>query len=77
MHQSIVEGTSSPSSQSSSNYTHNPSPMSYETLWVSSRLATPPLVPILEHPMTKSEILQSQSKNMATIANNLEASVED
>jgi len=57
--QSMIEGTSNPSSQSSPNSTHNPSPMSNETHGLSSRPATPPPIPILEHPMTKSEMLQS------------------
>jgi hypothetical protein len=76
-YQSMIEGTSSPPSQSSPNSTHNPSPMSDETLRLSSRLATPPHVPTFECPMTKFEMLQSQSKSLATIAKNLQANVED
>jgi hypothetical protein len=75
--QSMIEGTSSLSFQSSPNSTHNPSPMYEETYGMSSRLVTPPPIPTFEHPMTKSEMLQSQSKSMATIVNNLEANVED
>jgi hypothetical protein len=76
-HQSIIEGTSNPSFQSSPNSTHNPSPMYNETPRLSSRPATLPLVPTFERPMTKFEMLQSQSKSLATIANNLKANVED
>ncbi len=73
----MIEGTSSPSFQSSPNSTHNPSLMSSETPWLSSRPATPRIVPTFERPMTKSEMLQSQSKSLATIINNLKANVED
>jgi hypothetical protein len=76
-HQSIIKGTSSPSSQSSPNSTHNPNPMSNETHGMSSRLATPPHVPTFECFMTKFEMLQSQSKRMAIITNNLEVNVKD
>jgi hypothetical protein len=40
-------------------------------------LLHPPPIPTLEHPITKFEMLQSQSKSLATIASNLEANVED
>jgi len=58
-HQSIIEGTSSPFSKSSPNFTHNLNPMSNETPRLSSRLATPPHVPTFERSMAKSEMLQS------------------
>jgi hypothetical protein len=73
----MVEGTSSLSFQCFPNFVHNPSPMFDETLGLSSRPTTPPPIPTLEHPMTKSEMLQSQSKSLATIANKLKASMED
>ncbi len=73
----MVEGTSNLSFQSSPNSAHNFSPMSDETPRLSSRPATPPPIPTFEHPMTKYEMLQSQSKSLATIASNLEVKVED
>jgi hypothetical protein len=51
--------------------------MSNETHGLPSRPVTPPPIPILEHPMTKFEMLQSQSKSMAVIVSNLKANVED
>ncbi len=60
MRQSMVEGTSNLSSQYFPNSAHNLNPMFDETPRLSSRLDTPPPIPTLEHPMTKSEMLQSQ-----------------
>ncbi len=77
MSQSMVECTSNFFSQSPPISTHNLSPMFNETHGPSSRLVTPPPIPTFEHPMTKFEMLQSQSKTMVTIASNLEANVED
>jgi hypothetical protein len=48
-----------------------------ETPRLSSRPDTPPPIPTLEHPMTKFEMLKSQSKSLAIIARNVKASVED
>ncbi len=75
--QLMIEDTSSPSFQSSPNSTDNPSCMSNETLGLSSRPATPPLVPTFVCPMTKFEMLQSQSKTLATIISNFKAIVGD
>ncbi len=58
--QSMVEGTSSPSSQSFQNFIHNPSPMFDETHELLSRLAIAPPVTTFECTMTKSKMLQSQ-----------------
>jgi len=73
--QLMIEDTSSPYFQSSPNSTDNPSCMSNETLGLSLRLVTPPLVPTFVCPMTKFEMLQSQSRTLATIANNFKAIV--
>jgi len=51
--------------------------MSNETPRLSLIPATLPLVPTFERPMTKSKMLQSQPKSLATITSNLKANVED
>ncbi len=73
----MIEGTSSPSSQSFPNSTHNPNLMFDETSGLSSKPITPPPIPTFKCPMTKFKMLQSQPKSMATSTSNLEASVED
>jgi hypothetical protein len=59
MHQSMVEGTSNLSSQYSPNSTNNLN-LVMKHLGCHQDLIHPPPIPTLEHPMTKSKMLQSQ-----------------